>query len=70
MHLNCGDAQLTASFSVDKKYLVQGLDTDKANLTKARNRLQKSGLYGRVTANAGRKPRGHRRFRFGPRRWR
>ncbi len=49
VHLGCGDGQLTAALRASDSYLVQGLDADAANVAKARQHVQKLGLYGPVS---------------------
>jgi 2-polyprenyl-3-methyl-5-hydroxy-6-metoxy-1,4-benzoquinol methylase len=49
VHLGCGDGQLTAALHASDSYLVQGLDTDPAQVAKAREHLLSSGLYGQVS---------------------
>ena len=51
VHLGCGDGTLTAALGKDVKYLVQGLDTDAANVRKTQQHIQSKGLYGRVSAD-------------------
>jgi len=49
VHLGCGDGRLTAALHTHSGYLVQGLDTDPANVEEARERIQRLGLYGPVS---------------------
>lgn len=49
VHLNCGDGELTAALRANDRFLVQGLDVDPANVTKARQRIRSRGLYGPVS---------------------
>ncbi len=51
VHLGCGDGQLTAALRAGQGYLVQGLDRDAENVTKARAHIQSQGLYGRVSVD-------------------
>ena len=51
VHLGCGGGELTAELRANDGCLVQGLDTDAANVDKARQRFQSLGLSGRVTAD-------------------
>jgi len=51
VHLGCGDGRLTAALRAGESYLVQGLDTDPANVEKARRHIRSLGLYGPVTAD-------------------
>jgi len=50
VHLGCGDGALTAALRVNDRYLVHGLDTDPANVEKARAHIRSLGLYGPVAA--------------------
>jgi outer membrane protein assembly factor BamB len=49
VHLNCGDGKLTATLRAGDSFLVHGLDTDAANVTKARKHIAALGLYGKVS---------------------
>jgi len=49
VHLACGDGRLTAALHVDDRFLVQGLDTDPANVKSAQEHIRELGLYGRVS---------------------
>lgn len=49
VHIGCGDGKLTADLHANDAFIVQGLDTDKANVLKAREHVSKRGLYGRVS---------------------
>jgi len=57
VHIGCGDPSagsgqaggLTAALRASDSYLVHGLDTDAANVAKAREHIRKLGLYGKVT---------------------
>ncbi|MBN1912134.1 MAG: class I SAM-dependent methyltransferase, partial [Pirellulales bacterium] len=51
VHLGCGDGRLTAALHASDSYLVQGLDTDAANVAKARKYVLDRGLYGKVTVD-------------------
>jgi len=51
VHLGCGDGTQTASLHVSDSFLVHGLDTDPANIAKARQHIQSRGLYGRVSVD-------------------
>ncbi|MFW6161531.1 MAG: PQQ-binding-like beta-propeller repeat protein [Planctomycetota bacterium] len=46
VHLGCGDGTLTAALRADEGYCVHGLDTDPANVQKAREHLRKLGVHG------------------------
>jgi len=48
VHLGCGDGQLTVALRANDSYLVHGLDTDPANVAKARKRAAAAGVYGKV----------------------
>ncbi|MFW6161807.1 MAG: PQQ-binding-like beta-propeller repeat protein [Planctomycetota bacterium] len=50
VHLGCGDGTVTAALGRGDAFVVQGLDTDPANVAKARARIQSQGLCGRVSA--------------------
>ena len=49
VHLGCGDGKLTAALRANDSYLVHGLDTEAANVTKARRHIQSLGLAGKVS---------------------
>jgi outer membrane protein assembly factor BamB len=51
VHLDCGDGRLTAALGTGDGYLVQGLDTDPANVDKARAHIRSLGLYGKVSVD-------------------
>jgi outer membrane protein assembly factor BamB len=51
VHLGCGDGRFTAELRVNDSYIVQGLDTDIANVQKAREHIKSLGIYGKVTAD-------------------
>ena len=51
VHVGCGDGKLTASLRVNDRYIVQGLDTNAANVRKARQHIRSLGIYGEVTAD-------------------
>ena len=51
VHLGCGDGRLTAALRRNESYSVLGLDTDAANVAKARAFIQSRGLYGNVTVD-------------------
>jgi len=51
VHLGCGDGQLTAALHAGDGYLVHGLDSDAANVARARTRVRSLGLYGAVSAD-------------------
>jgi len=50
VHLGCGGGKLTAALRADDSYLVQGLDTDPANIAQVRAHIQSLGLSGKVSA--------------------
>lgn len=49
VHIGCGDGEMTAGLRFNESYIVQGLDTDGANVARARKTLSSKGLYGNVT---------------------
>ncbi|MHC4431166.1 MAG: outer membrane protein assembly factor BamB family protein, partial [Planctomycetota bacterium] len=49
VHLGCGDGKLTAALSVNDRCLVHGLDIDPDAVKRAREHIQKVGLYGKVS---------------------
>ncbi len=51
VHLGCGDGRLTAALRAGEAYVVRGLDTDAANVAKARAHIRSLGRYGSVTAD-------------------
>jgi outer membrane protein assembly factor BamB len=51
VHVGCGDGELTAALRAGDGYLVHGLDTDPANVQKARERVQSLGIYGSVSVD-------------------
>ena len=53
VHLGCGDGKLTAALGANDSYTVHGLDTDPANVAKAREHVRSAGLYGRVSIDRG-----------------
>ncbi len=50
VHVGCRDGKFTAGLRVNDRYVVQGLDTDAAGITRARRHIRSLGLYGPVTA--------------------
>ena len=50
VHLGCGDGMPTVAFHVNKRYLVQGLDTHPENVARARRQIEAQGLYGDICA--------------------
>lgn len=50
VHVGCGDGELTAMLKSSDTWIVQGLDTDPANVAKARARFQTLGLGGGASA--------------------
>jgi len=50
VHLGCDDGRLTTALRASDAYLVQGLDADPAQVAKAREHIQSTGLYGKVSA--------------------
>ncbi|MHC4463929.1 MAG: outer membrane protein assembly factor BamB family protein, partial [Planctomycetota bacterium] len=51
VHVGCGDGTLTAALHANDSYLVQGLDTNSANVETARAYIHSQDLYGSVTAD-------------------
>ncbi len=49
VHLGCDDGRETASMLLNSSYLVHGLDTDGANIAKARAYIRSKNLYGAVS---------------------
>ncbi len=49
VHLGCGEGRLTAAIAEGGPYLVHGLETDAANVAKARAHLRERGACGKVT---------------------
>jgi len=49
VHVGCGDGTLTAALRAGNAYLVHGLDTDAANVAKAREGIRQKDLYGPVS---------------------
>ena len=52
VHVNCGDGVLTEALKKNNSYLVHGLDTDKDNVTKAREYITSKGNYGTVSVDS------------------
>jgi len=51
VHIGCGDGRLTAALRANDRYVVHGLDTDGAEVDKARDRIRAAGLYGKVSVD-------------------
>ena len=51
VHLGCGDGHLTAALHAGDAYVVHGLDTDPANVAKARQAIASKGLTGKVSVD-------------------
>lgn len=49
VHVGCEDGHLTAALHVDDSYLVHGLETDPAQVVKAREHIRSLGIYGAVS---------------------
>jgi len=49
VHLGCGDGSETVDMLLNSSFLVHGLDTDGADVAKARAFIQSKNLYGRVS---------------------
>ncbi|MCH5375749.1 MAG: PQQ-binding-like beta-propeller repeat protein, partial [Planctomycetes bacterium] len=52
VHVGCGDGRLTATLHAGDRYLVQGLDTDTAQIETARAYIKSQELYGKVSVDA------------------
>ncbi len=52
VHVGCGDGKLTAALRAGDSFLVQGLDTEQANVVRARAHIQSLGLGGSVSVAA------------------
>jgi len=50
VHVGCGDGRLITEMPAAGGFLIQGLDTDPANVEKARALIRSQGLCGRVSA--------------------
>jgi len=50
VHIGCGDGKLTAALGASDSFVVQGLDTDPANVQKAQEYIQTQKLGGKVSA--------------------
>ena len=51
VQLGCGDGKLTAALRGGEAVIVQGLDTDPANVAKAREHIRSRNLGGKVSAD-------------------
>ena len=51
VHLGCADGKETAKLRLTDNIVVQGLDTNKSNIDRARKYISSQKLYGKVTAN-------------------
>ncbi|NQT51807.1 methyltransferase domain-containing protein, partial [bacterium] len=51
VHVGCGDGRLAAALRASEGYTVHGLDTDAANVRKARAHIRSLGLYGKVAVD-------------------
>jgi len=49
VHLGCGDGSLVAELGGMAGFAVHGLDTNSADIEKARNHIRSKGLYGKVS---------------------
>ncbi len=49
VHIGCGGGRLTAALRANDSFLVHGLDTDQANIKKAREHIQSLNMYGKVS---------------------
>ncbi len=50
VHVGCGDGRLTVALHADDRLLVNGLDTDPADVAEAKAHIDSLGLYGKVSA--------------------
>ena len=48
-HIGCGDGSLTAALRLNDRFLVHGLDRNRANIAAARERIRTLVLYGPVS---------------------
>jgi len=48
VHLGCGDGQLTAALHANESLSIHGLEKDPAKVAKARDYIQRQGIYGPV----------------------
>ncbi len=51
VHIGCGEGQLTAALHASKAFIVQGWDTNPANVERAREHIQSLGIYGPVSVD-------------------
>ena len=51
VHLGCGNGTVTAQLRAGERYVVHGLDTDRADVAAARKALLAAGRYGPVTVD-------------------
>jgi outer membrane protein assembly factor BamB len=51
VHIGCGDGTLTAALGERDCYIVQGLDRNADHVAKARQHIQSTGRYGRVSVS-------------------
>jgi SAM-dependent methyltransferase len=51
VHVGSGDGQKTALLRLEDCYVVHGLDTEAANVEKARTHLRSKGVYGKVSVD-------------------
>ena len=49
VHVGCGDGKLTAALRANDRYLVHGLESEPANVERARRHARSLGLYGKVS---------------------
>lgn len=49
VHLGCGDGYVTKALRTNDSFLVHGLDSDAANIEKARAHIRDAGIYGPVS---------------------
>lgn len=51
VHVGCGDGKLTSALRINDRYQVHGLDTNPADVDKARANIQQAGVYGNVAVD-------------------
>ena len=51
VHIGCGDPALTAALGERDCYIVQGLDSNAEHVAKARQHIQSTGRYGRISVS-------------------
>jgi outer membrane protein assembly factor BamB len=51
VHVGCGDGTLTASLRINDRFLVHGLDTDSAHVSRSRAHIRALGRYGPISVD-------------------